>query len=230
MYDIIFISYQELNADENWNLLKRRFPFARRIHGVKGIHQAHIAAAKKCFTDMIWIVDGDARIVDTFNFDYKPTELDYVYVWRSQNPVNDLEYGNGGVKLFPRLLTINMDVSKPDMTTSISSKFKPVQEVSNINSFNTDPFNTWKSAFRECCKLSSKVIDRQKEEETNLRLRTWCTVGQGKEFGKYAIAGAKIGTAYGASNKGNVEALRMINDFNWLEEMFKREYNGKEYK
>jgi hypothetical protein len=91
MYDIVFISYQEINADENWNLLKQRFPFARRTHGVTGIHQAHIAAARKCFTDMVWIVDGDAKIVDTFNFDYKPTDTDYVYVWRSQNPVNDLE-------------------------------------------------------------------------------------------------------------------------------------------
>ncbi len=52
MYDIVFISYKELNADENWEVLKSRFPTAKRIHGVKGIHQAHIAAAKKCFTKM----------------------------------------------------------------------------------------------------------------------------------------------------------------------------------
>jgi phosphoribosylpyrophosphate synthetase len=33
--------------------------------------------------------------------------------------------------------------------------------VSNITAFNTDPYSTWKSAFRECVKLSSKIIDRQ---------------------------------------------------------------------
>jgi hypothetical protein len=229
MYDIVFISYQEINADENWNLLKQRFPFARRTHGVTGIHQAHIAAARKCFTDMVWIVDGDSKIVDTFNFDYKPTDTDYVYVWRSQNPVNDLEYGNGGVKLFPRLMTINMDVSKPDMTTSISSKFKPIQEISNVNLFNTDPYNTWKSAFRECCKLSSKIIDRQKSDETNNRLLSWCSAGNDRPFGQYAIAGAKLGARYGAANQGNIDALKKINDFLWLEEQFKKEYNGKEY-
>ena len=50
MYDIVFISYNELAADDNYALLKARFPMAKRVHGVKGIHQAHIKAAKKCFT------------------------------------------------------------------------------------------------------------------------------------------------------------------------------------
>jgi hypothetical protein len=103
-----------------------------------------------------------------------------------------------------------MDVSKPDMTTSISSKFKPVQEISNINVFNTDPYNTWKSAFRECCKLSSKIIDRQKSDETNNRLLTWCSVGNDRPFGQYAIAGAKLGARYGAANQGDVDALKKI--------------------
>ena len=51
MYDIVFISYQEPNADENYDKLKERFPLAKRVHGVKGIHQAHIEAAKKCIED-----------------------------------------------------------------------------------------------------------------------------------------------------------------------------------
>lgn len=220
MHDIVFISYQEPNADENWQRLKRRFPFAKRVHGVKGIHQAHIAAAKKCFTDMLWVVDGDAIILDEFNFDYTPHDLDYVFVWRSRNAVNDLEYGNGGVKLLPRLKTINMDLSKPDMTTSISDKFKPVFEISNINSFNTDPFNTWKSAFRECCKLASKVIDRQKSDETNERLNVWCTKGKDKLYGNYSINGAIKGREYGEQNKDNIDALKKINDFEWLQRKY----------
>ena len=86
-----------------------------------------------------------------------------------------------------------MDLSKPDMTTSITDKFKAMDTISNITAFNTDPFNTWKSAFRECCKLSSKVIDRQKNQETEDRLDIWCTVGADKPYGKHAILGAKAG-------------------------------------
>jgi len=221
-YDIVFISYNETNADQNYAALIERFPMSKRIHGVKGIHQAHIAAATECFTDMFWIVDGDAQIVDDFDFSYiaPDHQRDHVHVWRSQNPVNNLIYGYGGVKLFPRNLTLQMDISKPDMTTSISDKFKVMPEISNITSFNSDPFSTWRSAFRECAKLSSKVIDRQNEDETAQRLTTWCTVGEQALYGTYAIAGAKAGAAYGARNKDNLDALGKINNFDWLKEQF----------
>jgi hypothetical protein len=221
-YDIVFISYQEPLADVYYKYLTYRFPRAKRVHGIKGIHQAHIEAAKLCETDMVWIVDGDALITKDFKFDYQVAQWDkeVVHVWRSVNPINDLVYGYGGVKLFPRMLAINMDTSKPDMTTSISSKFKAVQEISNTTGFNTDPFNTWKSAFRECTKLSSKVIDRQKDDETQQRLQTWCTKGKDRPFGEYAILGATAGKQYGIDNVGNIEALKKINDFDWLKEQF----------
>jgi hypothetical protein len=221
MYDIVFISYQEPDADDHWNLLKNRFPFSKRVHGVKGIHQAHITAASYCFTDMMWVVDGDAIILDTFMFTYTPRDTEYVHVWRSRNPVNDLEYGNGGVKLLPRLMTLNMDVSKPDMTTSISTKFQKVEEVSNITTFNSDPFNTWKSAFRECTKLASAVIDRQKQIETDIRLDAWCSIGADKLYGEYSIKGAIAGREYGRRNIKDIEALKMINNFEWLNQQFK---------
>jgi hypothetical protein len=222
MYDIVFISYQEPNADDNWKALKSRFPMAKRIHGVKGIHQAHIAAAKKCFTKMFWIVDGDAVIMDDFNFDYEvPShQQDHVHVWRSKNPVNDLVYGYGGIKLFPRRMTIHMDTNKPDMTTSITGKFKAMPQLSNVTAFNTGPFETWKSAFRECTKLASKIIDRQKNEETENRLHIWQTVGKDRPYGEFALRGAQAGSAYGKASQGDIEALKKINDFEWLLEKF----------
>jgi len=221
-YDIVFISYNEPNADENFDKLIERFPRAKRVHGVKGIHQAHIAAAKLAKTCMLWVVDGDAIIEEDFNFDHEVStyEKDIVHVWRSKNPINDLVYGYGGVKLLPTSLTLNMDVSKPDMTTSISDKFKAIKLISNVTSFNTDPFNTWKSAFRECAKLSSKVIDRQKDDETTFRLNAWCTLGTDRKYGNYSIAGAIAGKLYGEANKGNLDALKKINDFDWLKRIF----------
>jgi hypothetical protein len=226
LYDVVFISYNEPTADENYNRLLSKCPRAKRVHGVKGIHNAHIKAASLCNTDMIWIVDGDAIIEDDFSFDLvmNSYDIDCVHVWRSRNPVNDLIYGNGGIKLLPRQLTLDMDVNTPDMTTSISKKFKAVNKVSNINSFNTDKFTTWRSAFRECCKLSSRIIERQFEEETQQRLDIWCTMGADKPFGEYAIKGAQMGRAYGESNKGNADALRKINDFDWLKIQFEETY------
>jgi hypothetical protein len=226
MYDIFFISYKEPNADKNFQLLKSKCPRAQRIHGVEGIFNAHRLAAKKSFTKMFWVVDGDAVIVDDFKFDYRVSEYDLecVHVWRSINPVNNLVYGYGGVKLLPKSLTSNMNLNGIDMTTSISSLFKGIESVSNITEFNTDPFSSWKSAFRECVKLSSKTIDRQNDNETIERLTAWCTIGKDRPYGEYVISGANTGKAYGEQYKDDKEAIKKINDFKWLEEEFKKYY------
>ena len=102
------------------------------------------------------------------------------------------------------------------MTTSISKNFKVMNEVSNITFFNTDEFSTWKSAFRECAKLSSKVIDRQEEGETNERLKIWTTRAHGR-FCEFAIRGARAGMEFGLSSGSD---LRLINDFDWIQERF----------
>ena len=228
-FDIIFISYNEVNADENYNKLLEKFPRAKRVHGVKGIHQAHIEAAKICETEMLWVVDADAIIVDEFDFSVE--QIPYysinarrmltttVHVWRSRNPVNDLEYGYGGVKLLPRKLTLEMDINSADMTTSISKSFKAMPEVSNITAFNTDAFSTWRSAFRECCKLSSKIIDGQLDNETSHRLETWITVAHG-EFSKEALIGATAGKYFGLFWQNAPSELAKINDFDWLKEQY----------
>lgn len=224
MYDIVFISYNEINAEENFSKLKKRFPLTKRVKGVKGIHQAHIAAAKKCFTKMFWVVDGDADVLDTFNFDYEVPDwdLDVVHVWRSINPINNLEYGYGGIKLLPRALTLKMDLSNTDMTTSISHKFKAMEEVSNITAFNTDPFSSWRSAFRECTKLASKTIQGQVDSETLERLTAWCKLNEAVDYGNYAYFGAIAGREYGEKNSTNPLALKLINDFDWLYEQFSK--------
>lgn len=224
LYDVVFISYNEPNADENYNNLLVKCPRAKRVHGVKGIHQAHIAAAKLCNTDMIWVVDGDAVVTDDFNFNLVMSsyDIDCVHVWRSKNPLNGLEYGYGGVKLLPRQLTLDMDVNSSDMTTSISKKFKAVESVSNITLFNTDKFSTWRSAFRECAKLASRSIQRHLEEETNARLDTWCTTARGN-YSSEALKGACAGRQYGEENKNNPNLLSKINDFDWLKERFENE-------
>ena len=237
-YDVVFISYNEPNADENYEKLKLKRPDAKRVHGVKGIHNAHIAAAKLARTAMFWVVDADAGILKKFNFEipyiphYNRNEkdifLDTVHVWRSINPVNGLIYGYGGVKLLPRNLTLDVDTSTTDMTTSISTNFKLMPKISNSTMFNTDEFSTWRSAFRECVKLSSKTIDRLYDEETEERLMIWCAVGINQPFGAYSVGGAKAGKRYGELNIAKKEMLLKINDFDWLEEQFlkwQKEYN-----
>lgn len=224
MYDVVFISYDEMNAEENWLRLCARFPHAKRLHGVKGIHEAHIAAAHMVKTELFYCVDGDAVIDERFMFDYvvEPGESDHVHVFRARNPVNDLIYGYGAVKLLPTADVLRLTAThfKPDMTTSINRKYKVVHQLSNITAFNTSEFNAWRSAFRECVKLSSKTIPGQIDAETEHRLDIWCTSGEDKLHGHWCMYGAQHGRQYGMENRNNRTRLFLINDREWLWHQF----------
>lgn len=239
MLDIVQISYYEETADENFELLKLFAPHAKRIQGVKGIFQAHKAAAEIAETGHFYVVDADAVIEEEFSFRFKPssTKLEYghvaqtdcVYTWRSSNPVNDLIYGYGGVKLFPRRAMLDAKNWNVDMTTTLGCPFVPKMQVSNITAFNTDPFNTWKSAFRECTKLASSIIPNNDNRDNEYRLDVWTTRGDNKSYGEFCIMGAKQGRDFGYHYKDNLKVLKMINDFTWLKTTFNQTLEDHDY-
>lgn len=221
VYDIVFLNYDEENADIAYLKLKERFPRIIKSKKIKGIKEAHKAAANLVKTNMFYVVDADAEIVESFDFSYNPTGYNQntVHVWKSINPINDLVYGYGGVKLFPTKKVKEYTGTGVDFTTSVGDDFKLMDAVSNVTKFNVNPFATWRSAFRECVKLSSAIMPD--DAEIASRLDTWCNVGMDREFGKYAVAGAIDGRKFGELNKNQPENLRLINDYNWLLERFK---------
>jgi hypothetical protein len=220
--DIVFLSYDEERADANFDKLVKRFPYAKRMHGVSGILEAHFAAAGIAETKMFYVVDADAIIEPEFDFGYRPDGFNqsFVHVWHSRNPVNDLVYGYGGVKLFPTSALLKYTGSPVDITTSISNGLKIMPEISNVTQFNTDPFSAWRSGFRECTKLASKLIPNHNNIETEERLDVWCTKGKDREFGEFAILGANEGMLFGKTYKDQPDKLALINDYKWLENKF----------
>ena len=44
--DFVFLSYDEPNAEKNFADLKRKVPWAKRVHGVYGFDAAHKACAE----------------------------------------------------------------------------------------------------------------------------------------------------------------------------------------
>jgi hypothetical protein len=235
MLDVIQISYNEEQADENFEILKMFAPHAKRVQGVKGIFNAHKEAARIAETTHFYVIDADAVMEEEFTFKFAPdkTKLEYgsipqtdcVYVWRSRNPVNDLLYGYGGAKLFPRKALLNATDWKVDMTTTIGCTFVPKFQVSNITYFNTNPFETWKSGFRECAKLASAIIPNGDNTDNEYRLKVWCERGEKRPFGQYCIDGAQQGRDFGTYYKNNTKILNKINDFDWLKEQFERTYD-----
>ncbi len=211
-YDIVFLSYNEPGAENAYKRLTARFP-ATWVKDIAGIFEAHKAAASSVNSKMFWVVDADAWIEDTFNFDYVPDvyDQDVVHVWSSRNPVTGQEYGYGGVKLFNREQILNATSWGLDFTTGLSTRFKAMPEVSCITRFNTDAYSTWRSAFRECVKLALKD-----DAESQERLDGWLHPVPDAYFRHEAIRGADEGRAYAQANRNNVEALARINDYEWL--------------
>lgn len=218
MYDLFFVSYEEPNAQENWEGLVRRFPHAKRIHGIRGIDRAHKACASKAFTKMFWTVDGDTEVDDAWDFSYQPDkwDQDYLHVWYSQNPITGLPYGYGSVKLWPKKRVMQFQNPWLDFTSSVGG-MKIIPDVIAVTRFNTSAFETWKSAFRECVKLMENLRIDPLDADSASRLSTWVNCPLGAEFAEWCQIGASDGVKWHEANAGD---LSMINDFEWLQMLF----------
>ena len=217
--DVIFISYHEPNAEENWQRVLAKAPWAKRVDGVSGIFEAHKAAARLSNTDMFYVVDGDAWLVDEWNFNYQPNlfDRDCAYVWSSKNSINDLVYQYGGVKLFNKSVITKKKTWKSLDMFSTMPKIKSENDISCITRFNTDEFATWRSAFRESVKLyvSNQIT----------RLDSWLSSDINAPFGKFAQSGAQAGINFAKENINNLSVLTKINDYTWLKQQFRKENN-----
>lgn len=217
-FDKFFISYDEKYANRHFNLLKRRFPDIKRVHGVEGIANAHRRCAELSDTNMFWTIDADTIVDDGFDFSFKPIEYDrkYLHLWNSRNPVNGLEYGWGAVKLWPRDLVGSHDGgSYLDYTTSVGS-LKLIDEVVATSCFNSDPFRAWRSGFREAVKLARNTREGDAGESLH-RLHAWCAISNRVPFATDAITGANDGLWYYMNAD---EPIAQINDFSWLRSFY----------
>jgi len=229
MFDIIFISYHEPNAPDRFIKLQQRVnelatvsarkPNIYWVKDVEGIFAAHQAAATNAQSRMFWVVDGDADVLDSFDFSYMPDVYDeeVVHVWNSINRVTGLEYGYGGVKLFPTQMVRDATTWGLDFTTGLSSRFKAIPDNSCYTTFNTDPHSAWRSAFRECVKLTLSADTDSKE-----RLDAWLSPIVDADFSDDAKLGAEQGILFAKKHKDNTEQLLNINNFDWLKTYYEQ--------
>lgn len=233
LYDVVFIANGEPNAEENYARLQRMIGTNKlyRVDNVKGIYEAHRAAADLVRTKMFYVVDADAWIVDGFHFDDN-YDQEKIYIYNSLNPLNNLCYGYGGVKLFPKKVFSQAPDNYVDMTTSLSETIV-IPVISCVTQFNTSEFDTWRSAFRECAKLSSKTITNKLksimlenlndsgDDETIERLETWTNKASGA-YADICLKGARAGKEFGEKNKDDPTQLSLINNYEYLETLFKQ--------
>jgi hypothetical protein len=213
VYDVFLLSFDEARADKAFARLKAQHPIARRVHGIVGIQAAHAHCAELSRTKHFFVVDADNEITAPEVFSYRVPEHDagYVHLWYARNPLNGQAYGWGGLKLFPKPVFDGVGEMRLDMTTSFDLKIIP--EVVSTTRFNTSPFETWRSAFRECVKLTLAEQNR----ETSNRLYGWLNIAKG-DHAEWCLRGAKDGVEF--AKEADHDNILLINDYQWLSEKF----------
>ena len=212
-YDIIYLSYDEPNAEKNYADLCKKVPWAKRVHGVEGSDAAHKACAELSETDRFITVDGDNRIREDFlnqeiDFDEHADLQNTVISWCGRNEINGLMYGNGGLKCWPRDYVLKMKTHENADPNNAHAQVDFCWDAQYIqmNSTYSDVYNNetpaqaWRAGFREGVKLATdRGVRISKEELKNNHWRClhwlyiWSMVGKDVENGDWAILGTRAG-------------------------------------
>lgn len=189
-HDIIFISYDELEADKNYELLKSKFSRAKRLHGVDGMINALKKAAHMSETGYFYAVFAKTQISPSFHFDFQHDRLSIPshYIFNCYNPVIDYEYGAMGIIMYNSELVKKANTWGLDFTTSFPVKV--VKQTSCIAAYNVSPYQTWRTAFRECVKLYANAIPKSDHKQNRLILDRWLLNGHGAH-GSWSQQGAR---------------------------------------
>jgi hypothetical protein len=238
-YDIVYISYDEPDADQLFAKLQSISPRPPlRVHGVKGFDAAHKQAAKLAKTDRFIIVDGDNLVRKSFfgmSVDTGKHPSDVVYSYTALNSVNGLAYGNGGVKLWPRKLLSTIDTHEKGAGNDFCWTFRYWQmpDVVSDVQFAQSPYHAFRAGYREAVKLS-QVKDktladwpttRKKIFPPNLsRLLVWATVGGDVPNGDWAVYGARCGLAHLWLDNLSGDLIR---DYDWFADRWQQLSDGK---
>ena len=231
--DIVFLSYDEPNADLHYADLCNKVPWAKRVHGIKGSDEAHKEAARQSETDWVVTIDAD-NIVDTkfFNTEFDSDQKNLQVVsWLARNRINGLRYGNGGLKIWRKDFILNMKTHEASNNERAQVDFcweqgyQQFKECYSETVITGSPFQAWRAGFREGVKMT--LIDgvrvppdeiRERVWWHNLhRLRMWSTVGLHEENGIYAVYGARLGTWLANCTKWNYVEVR---DFEILKDIW----------
>jgi hypothetical protein len=222
--DIIFFSNGESIADKNYehllNITKNLPNKVSRIDGVIGRVKSQHAAANNSDTAWYFLVNAKLKVSSKFNFNWQPDRLQIPkhYIFRATNPVNGLVYGHQAMVANNKRLTLANNGVGLDFT--MDSEHEVVDINSGIALYNTNEWDTWRTAFRECIKLKNSGTSENSE-----RLHIWLTTGIG-EFAQYSLQGAKHAIEYYEEVNGDFDKLRLSYDWGWLRTYYQNKYKS----
>jgi hypothetical protein len=216
--DIVFLSNGELVAEENWEHLQKITKNLKnrvtRVDGVNGRAAAYHAAVSASETPWCFTVFAKLQVSAKFDFNWQPDRMQVPkhYIFHAKNPVNGLVYGHQAMIAYNKKLTLANEGRGLDFTLDDAHEVVPL--VSGIAKFNTDPFSTWRTAFREVIKLKADPSDIARE-----RLEIWLNKAEG-EFAQYSIKGAVDADEYYEEVGGDFNKLKLSYEWEWLKKLF----------
>jgi hypothetical protein len=218
--DIIFISNGETIADENYEHLlkitKDKPNRVIRIDKVNGRVASQHAAANASNTEWYFLVNGKLRVNENFDFNWQPDRYTSRkhYVFTATNPINNLEYGHMAIVANNKKLTLATTGKGLDFTMDSPIKSVPIN--SGIAVFNSSPWDTWRTAFREVIKLCDS-----KDKESKNRLIIWTNIAEGN-FAQECLQGAKEAVEYYNQVNDDFEKLKLSYDWDWLYQKYNK--------
>lgn len=239
-FDVIFISYDEPNADDHYADLLDKCPWAKRSHGVWGSDAAHKAAAKISDTERFITVDADNTVSEDFfnvELDMDKVKPNHVISFAAKNVINGLVYGNGGIKCWPVDVVERM---KTHENAPSNDKRAQVDFCWNIHyvqmnnwyswaNINGSPLQAWRAGFREGVKMGLRDGDvvepsdiKSVHRENYRRMLVWMTVGEDVLNGLWAMYGARLG-CYMTNIERHKWDWKNVRDFDWLTKYFNEE-------
>ena len=240
--DIVYLSYDEPNAEKNYADLLVKVPWAKRVHGVDGSDAAHKACARLSETDRVIVIDGDNTIRSEFlkqEINFKDeVELDKsVISWGARNTINGLIYGNGGIKCWPTQLVLDMKTHENAESKNAKTQVDFCWDINYIQidncmsdvHNNATPQQAWRAGFREGVKMGllegSKAdnIVTQVHWKNFQRLLVWMHVGLDVINGDWAVYGARQGCYMTNCTDWDYVNVR---DFKWLNKYW-TEHDGQ---
>ena len=148
---MVQLSFDEPLAHELHTRLESVFGTrVKRLHRVSPMRRALELSAQLVDTDVYWLADGDFEIAPDFDPAAEPPLADGVAmaVYQAMNPICDLVYAYGGLKLIRTQALREIDTSTVDVLAAIGHVEFP-QKPAGTTRFNQTPFHTWRAGFRE---------------------------------------------------------------------------------
>jgi len=225
LQDVIFISYDEPEAEQNWEILKQRCPRAQRVHGVAGMELALEAAADASTTPWYFAVFAKTRLHDSFDFSFVPDYMQQPkhYIFNCRNASNGLEYGHMGMVLYncAGIRSTNR-AGNFGLDYTLSFPHESIPLLSCHGEFATTPYHAWRTAFRETAKLAyfesvDPTVDNQ------YRLNVWLNRADGNNS-EWVLRGAQDGYDFYTATQGELDKLKQSFRWEWLRSYFEERY------